>query len=223
MNDQDRDDTRAGWDRIAPGYDRDQHADPDVAGKRGAAPAGAWRGHAVSRRGGRQRRARHSRRPARRPGARDRPVCRDARSCCAGGRGPEGLAIETRGMDGHALALDDASFDMAGSQFGVMLFPDMPQGHRGDGARRPARRPGGDDRVRRSARDRFHRLLRRRRPNGPPGFRRAAERSAAAPLPVAGSRAAGPGDAGGRARGRDRWRQSPRPRSSAAATSSGSG
>ena len=33
-------------------------------------------------------------------------------------------------MDGHALALDDASFDMAGSQFGVMLFPDMPKGIR---------------------------------------------------------------------------------------------
>jgi len=40
----------------------------------------------------------------------------------------EGLAIETRCMDGHALALEDASFDMAGSQFGVMLFPDMPKG-----------------------------------------------------------------------------------------------
>jgi SAM-dependent methyltransferase len=40
----------------------------------------------------------------------------------------EGLDIETRVMDGHALALHDSSFDMAGSQFGVMLFPDMPRG-----------------------------------------------------------------------------------------------
>jgi SAM-dependent methyltransferase len=40
----------------------------------------------------------------------------------------EGLTIETRVMDGHALALEDDSFDMAGSQFGVMLFPDMPRG-----------------------------------------------------------------------------------------------
>jgi ubiquinone/menaquinone biosynthesis C-methylase UbiE len=39
----------------------------------------------------------------------------------------EGLSIETRVMDGHALQLDDKSFDMAGSQFGVMLFPDMPK------------------------------------------------------------------------------------------------
>jgi SAM-dependent methyltransferase len=30
-------------------------------------------------------------------------------------------------MDGHRLALDDGSFDIAGSQFGVMLFADMPR------------------------------------------------------------------------------------------------
>ncbi|NLS07965.1 methyltransferase domain-containing protein [Rhizobium sp. P32RR-XVIII] len=42
----------------------------------------------------------------------------------------EALDIGTRVMDGHALALDDDSFDMAGSQFGVMLFPDMPKGIR---------------------------------------------------------------------------------------------
>jgi ubiquinone/menaquinone biosynthesis C-methylase UbiE len=42
----------------------------------------------------------------------------------------EELSIETRVMDGHALDLEDDSFDVAGSQFGVMLFPDMPQGIR---------------------------------------------------------------------------------------------
>jgi SAM-dependent methyltransferase len=31
-------------------------------------------------------------------------------------------------MDGHALELEDNNFDMAGSQFGVMLFPDAPKG-----------------------------------------------------------------------------------------------
>ena len=42
----------------------------------------------------------------------------------------EGLDIETRVMDGHALELGDNSFDRAGSQFGVMLFPDMAKGIR---------------------------------------------------------------------------------------------
>jgi ubiquinone/menaquinone biosynthesis C-methylase UbiE len=42
----------------------------------------------------------------------------------------EGLELETRAMDGHALALEDAAFDVSGSQFGVMLFPDMPRGVR---------------------------------------------------------------------------------------------
>src|SRR6187200_1868318 len=35
----------------------------------------------------------------------------------------EGLIIETRVMDGHALELPDSRFDVVGSQFGVMLFP----------------------------------------------------------------------------------------------------
>jgi len=30
-------------------------------------------------------------------------------------------------MDGHALELDDDTFDISGSQFGVMLFPDLPR------------------------------------------------------------------------------------------------
>jgi ubiquinone/menaquinone biosynthesis C-methylase UbiE len=39
----------------------------------------------------------------------------------------EGLAQATgRVMDAHALQIDDDSFDMTGSQFGVMLVPDQP-------------------------------------------------------------------------------------------------
>lgn len=38
--------------------------------------------------------------------------------------------LEGRVMDGHALDLPDDTFDVAGSQFGVMLFPDMAQGLR---------------------------------------------------------------------------------------------
>jgi pimeloyl-ACP methyl ester carboxylesterase/ubiquinone/menaquinone biosynthesis C-methylase UbiE len=41
--------------------------------------------------------------------------------------GAEGLDIDTRVMDGHALQLGDDSFDVVGSQFGVMLFRDMPK------------------------------------------------------------------------------------------------
>lgn len=54
--------------------------------------------------------------------------------------GGEGLDVETRVMDGQELDLDDDSYDMVGSQFGVMLFPDMPSG-----VREMARvvRPGG--------------------------------------------------------------------------------
>lgn len=38
----------------------------------------------------------------------------------------EGISnLEGRVMDGHALELEDDSFDIAGSQFGVMLFPDL--------------------------------------------------------------------------------------------------
>ena len=41
----------------------------------------------------------------------------------------EGLSgADGRVMDCHALALPDDSFDVVGSQFGVMLFPDMPKG-----------------------------------------------------------------------------------------------
>jgi ubiquinone/menaquinone biosynthesis C-methylase UbiE len=36
--------------------------------------------------------------------------------------------LEGRVMDGHALELEDDTFDIAASQFGVMLFPDLPRG-----------------------------------------------------------------------------------------------
>lgn len=39
----------------------------------------------------------------------------------------EGLDAEGRVMDCHALDLPDDSFDVTGSQFGVMLVPDQPQ------------------------------------------------------------------------------------------------
>jgi ubiquinone/menaquinone biosynthesis C-methylase UbiE len=42
----------------------------------------------------------------------------------------EGLKLEARVMDGHALDLDDDTFDIVASEFGVMLFPDLPRGLR---------------------------------------------------------------------------------------------
>jgi ubiquinone/menaquinone biosynthesis C-methylase UbiE len=43
----------------------------------------------------------------------------------------EGLtSLEARVMDGHALDLEDDSFDVTVSQFGVMLFPDLSRGLR---------------------------------------------------------------------------------------------
>jgi ubiquinone/menaquinone biosynthesis C-methylase UbiE len=52
----------------------------------------------------------------------------------------EKLRIQCRVMDGHLLEFDNDAFDAAGSQFGVMLFPDMPRGIR-EIAR--VTRPGG--------------------------------------------------------------------------------
>lgn len=41
----------------------------------------------------------------------------------------EGLSnLEGRVMDGHALELEDNIFDISGSEFGIMLFPDLPRG-----------------------------------------------------------------------------------------------
>jgi ubiquinone/menaquinone biosynthesis C-methylase UbiE len=42
----------------------------------------------------------------------------------------EGLKLEARVMDGHALDLENDTFDMVASEFGVMLFPDLPRGLR---------------------------------------------------------------------------------------------
>ena len=121
--------TKASWDRIASGYDRTN------------TPTQIWLGHDGLRRA------------ALRPGMRfldvaagsgslSIPAARLGAEVMATDLSPEmlrlleqranqeRLRIETRVMDGHALELDDNSFDMAGSQFGVMLFPDMPAGIR---------------------------------------------------------------------------------------------
>jgi ubiquinone/menaquinone biosynthesis C-methylase UbiE len=117
------------WDRIAPGYDRTN------------TPTHMWLGNEGLRRA-ELRAGMRFLDVAAGSGALSIPAARLGGEVLATDRSPvmlkllgerakrEGLRIETRVMDGHALELADDSFDMAGSQFGVMLFPDMPKGIR---------------------------------------------------------------------------------------------
>jgi ubiquinone/menaquinone biosynthesis C-methylase UbiE len=131
--------TRDAWDRIAPDYDRTN------------TPTQIWLGNEGLRRAGLEQGMRFVD-VAAGSGALSIPAARIGAEVLAIDQSPvmlellteraatEGLRIATREMDGHALTLADDSFDMAGSQFGVMLFPDMPKG-----IREMARvvRPGG--------------------------------------------------------------------------------
>jgi ubiquinone/menaquinone biosynthesis C-methylase UbiE len=129
MTTQERVDTRAAWDAIAPGYDKTN------------TPTQMWLGNEGLRRA-ELRAGMQFLDVAAGSGALSIPAARLGAQVLATDQSPvmlellrgrarnEKLAIETRVMDGHALALDDNSFDMVGSQFGVMLFPDMPKGIR---------------------------------------------------------------------------------------------
>ena len=123
-------DTRAAWDRIAPGYDEF------------VTPTHMWLASEGLRRAGL--------RPGMRfldvaagSGALSIPAARLGARVLSVDLSPtmverlrarardEGLSnLEVRVMDGHALELADDAFDLAGSQFGVMLFPDLPRGVR---------------------------------------------------------------------------------------------
>lgn len=120
-------DARAAWDAIAPGYDRTN------------TPTQMWLGSEGLRRAGLVAGVRFLD-VAAGSGALSIPAGRLGAHVLAVDQSPvmldllrirarqEGLDIETRVMDGHALQLADNAFDMAGSQFGVMLFPDMRKG-----------------------------------------------------------------------------------------------
>jgi ubiquinone/menaquinone biosynthesis C-methylase UbiE len=124
-----REDTRAAWDAIAPGYDRTNTRTQMWLGNEGLHRAGLTSGirfldvaagsGALSI-------------PAARLGAHVLAVDQSSvmLDLLRARARQENLDIETRVMDGHALQLADNAFDMAGSQFGVMLFPDMPKGLR---------------------------------------------------------------------------------------------
>ena len=119
--------TRDAWDKIAKGYDRTN------------TPTQMWLGSEGLRRAGVQP-GMNFLDVAAGSGALSIPAARRGARVLATDQSPamlehlgerarkEGLAIETRVMDGHALELEDNTFDVAGSQFGVMLFPDMPRG-----------------------------------------------------------------------------------------------
>lgn len=118
---------RSGWDRIAPGYDEfvtPSHLWLAGEGLRRAGLRSGMRFLDVAAGSGALSI------PAARAGAdvlaidRSKPML----ECLRARAHQEGLDIETRVMDGHALDLDDGGFDMSGSQFGVMLFSDMPRG-----------------------------------------------------------------------------------------------
>jgi pimeloyl-ACP methyl ester carboxylesterase/ubiquinone/menaquinone biosynthesis C-methylase UbiE len=120
-------DTRAAWDKIAPGYDRTNTPTQMRLGSEGLRRAGLRAGMRFLD-------------VAAGSGALSIPAARLNARVLATDQSPimldllrarartEGLDIETRVMDGHRLELADDSFDIVGSQFGVMLFPDMPKG-----------------------------------------------------------------------------------------------
>jgi ubiquinone/menaquinone biosynthesis C-methylase UbiE len=126
---QEHEDTRAAWDRIAAGYDRTNTETQQWLGNECLRRAGLRAGMRVLD-------------VAAGSGALSCPAARLGAKVLATDLSPamlellrdrarkENLDIETRVMDGHNLELEDSTFDMAGSQFGVMTFPDQRRGIR---------------------------------------------------------------------------------------------
>jgi SAM-dependent methyltransferase len=121
--------SRAAWDRIAADYDRTN------------TPTQMWLGGEGLRRVGLRSGMRFLD-VAAGSGALSIPAARLGAQVLATDQSPimleflaararkERLTVETRVMDGQSLEIPDNSFDVVGSQFGVMLFPDMPKGIR---------------------------------------------------------------------------------------------
>ena len=183
---------RAAWDKIAPGYDRTNTPTQMWLGNEGLVRAGLHQGMRFLD-------------VAAGSGALSIPAARIGAQVLATDQSPimlellnqrarkEGLGIETRVMDGRALELDTNSFDMAGSQFGVMLFPDMPKGISEMVRVVKHGRPRADECVWRSAQNRILRLLRERDPDCSPRFQRTAYGSSSASLSATRARATAQG------------------------------
>ena len=127
MSTQQQEQTRDAWDAIAPGYDEF------------VTPTHMWLGNEALRRAGLGSGMRFLD-VAAGSGALSIPAARLGAQVLATDLSPtmlerlearardEGLSgVETRVMDGHALELEDDTFDVSGSQYGVMLFPDLPR------------------------------------------------------------------------------------------------
>jgi ubiquinone/menaquinone biosynthesis C-methylase UbiE len=126
---QEHGDTRAAWNNIAAGYDKTNTETQQWLGNESVRRAGLTSGMRFLD-------------VAAGSGALSLPAARLGAKVLATDLSPamlallrerarrENLDIETRVMDGQNLELDNNSFDMAGSQFGVMTFPDQPRGIR---------------------------------------------------------------------------------------------
>jgi ubiquinone/menaquinone biosynthesis C-methylase UbiE len=125
MSTQDLTETRDSWDEIAAGYDQF------------VTPTHMWLGSQALRRAGLEAGMRFLD-VAAGSGALSIPAALDGAEVTATDLSPEMLErlrararaqgldrVETGVMDGHALDLEDDTFDVAGSQYGVMLFPDL--------------------------------------------------------------------------------------------------
>jgi ubiquinone/menaquinone biosynthesis C-methylase UbiE len=122
-------DARAAWDRIAVGYDKTNTETQQ------------WLGNESVRRAGLEAGMRFLD-VASGSGAMSLPAARLGAKVLATDLSPvmlqllkdrarkEDLNIETRVMDGQNLELEEDTFDMAGSQFGIMTFPDQSRGIR---------------------------------------------------------------------------------------------
>lgn len=122
--------TRKAWDRIATGYDRF------------VTPTHTWLAKEALRRSGLQEGDRFLD-VAAGSGALSLTAAQDGARVTAVDLSPKMVErlenraldqgfrdLQARVMDGHALDLEDNTFDVTGSQFGVMLFPDLPRGLR---------------------------------------------------------------------------------------------
>jgi ubiquinone/menaquinone biosynthesis C-methylase UbiE len=119
--------TRNAWDRIAVGYDETHHAQGGAISEEALAMAAV---RATTRFLDVAAGAGGLSLPAARLGAEVLATDLSPRMIerlLARARAESLDNVEARVMDGHALELEDDTFDVSGSQFGVMLFPDLPR------------------------------------------------------------------------------------------------